>query len=180
MTISKTPTLVLILAIAVAMPVNLLVAVGCAEAPGPAEGAGGQEAGPPAEPVHFIDQRVRNNAGEANGAAQGQSGGGTTAEAGSVPKPGQQGANGTAPPAELLAQVKPGMFQEQVVKLLGEPTSLRDGGILGKEGTLFAKYFLHVAAGPHQGRQMFTVHYAKVDGQWRVTEVRGPHFPDDS
>lgn len=78
---------------------------------------------------------------------------------------------------KLLPHVKQGMLLAEVKDLLGPPVSLKDGGIIGDEGTVFATYFARLAKGP-AGRQMMTVHFKQGDKRVTVIEVRGPHFPD--
>jgi hypothetical protein len=94
-----------------------------------------------------------------------------------IPKPitPEEAARRNPEGARIVNQIKEGMSQQEVTKLLGKPTTQNSGVLEDGNKTMYANYTVN-DPGRHWGVDL-TVFYVQEEGQWKVASVRSPFTP---
>jgi len=78
----------------------------------------------------------------------------------------------------LIRRIPNGMARERVEEWLGKGTNEKSEGIIGGSPKRSFVYY-RCRLNEYPGTQLMTIHYENRDGIFHVTEVRGPHIPND-
>ena len=86
----------------------------------------------------------------------------------------------TAPTQLSLSKLQAGMSSNEVEAIMGAPLKYFNAGIAGGDANfMVAEYSCIITNVPYPGTHLMTVHYRITEAGLRMTEVKGPHFPDE-
>ena len=88
----------------------------------------------------------------------------------------------TSLPTQLsLSKLQAGMSSNEVEAIMGTPLKYFNAAVVGGDSNfLVAEYTCIITNVPNPGNHLITVHYRITEAGLRMTEVKGPHFPDEN